>query len=99
MMYSKKFNHEPHEPHERREGFYAKVRDVRVKLSQAFRNNPGNQSMTYPYSCGSWLISLDRGFPKTSVFGKATLKFAVLQGCRKIKSLKNCKRLSQNRAR
>jgi hypothetical protein len=40
-----------------------------------------------------------RGFPKTSVFGKATLKFAVLQDCRKIKSLKNRKSLSQNRAR
>jgi hypothetical protein len=24
------------------------VRDVRVKLSQSFRNNPGNQSMTSP---------------------------------------------------
>jgi hypothetical protein len=36
----------------------------------------------------------NRGFPKTSVSGKATLKFAVLQGCYKIKSLKNCKSLA-----
>jgi hypothetical protein len=35
----------------------------------------------------------NRGFPKTSVFGKATLKFAVLQGCYKAKSLKNRKSL------
>jgi hypothetical protein len=33
------------------------------------------------------------GFPKTSVFGKTTLKFAVLQDCRKVKSLKNRKSL------
>jgi hypothetical protein len=39
------------------------------------------------------------GFLKTSVCGKASLKFAVLQGCRKVKSLKNRKGLSQNRAR
>jgi hypothetical protein len=39
-----------------------------------------------------------RGFPKTSVFGKATLKFAVLQGCYKVKSLKNRKSLSQKGA-
>jgi hypothetical protein len=36
----------------------------------------------------------NNGFPKTSVFGKATLNSAVLQGF----SLKNCKSLSQNHA-
>jgi hypothetical protein len=44
-------------------------------------------SLIRPFSFGY------RGFPKTSVFGKATLKFAVLQGCRKVKSLKNRKSL------
>jgi uncharacterized short protein YbdD (DUF466 family) len=56
MIYSKKFNHEPHKPHERKREFHAKVRDVRVKSNQLFRNNPGNQSMTYSCSCGLWFF-------------------------------------------
>jgi hypothetical protein len=51
----KKFNHEPHKPHEQKREFHAKVRDVRVKSSQSFGNNPGNQSMTDTCLCGSWL--------------------------------------------
>jgi hypothetical protein len=48
MIYPEKFNHEPHKPHERKREFHANVRDVRVKLSESFRNNPENQSIICP---------------------------------------------------
>jgi tetratricopeptide (TPR) repeat protein len=53
MIGQKVWLRENHEPHERKREFHARVRDVRVKSSQSFRTNPGNQGMTYPYSCGS----------------------------------------------
>jgi hypothetical protein len=60
-MYPKKFYHEPYKPHEQKREFHAKVRDVRVKSSQSFRNNPGNQSITDTCLCGSW-FSLNPAF-------------------------------------